>query len=108
MSVKPNPRDTSRGAGNARATNPTPNILDGLYGADIKTNVQDISFHVIQNGKVLNHSMIRNVSAYETAGKTMTLKSNDGTQLFFNFISSSEATLGETRIRAIINGGLLA
>lgn len=84
-----------------------PTVFKALVAADIKTNIRGKSLVINKNGKG-QHINLKNVKTWRLEGNSLIIRTVDNDiSIILNFISFTEASLGEIRFTNIFNGALL-
>lgn len=84
---------------------PTPNVIDGLQGVAVVTQLVGQSTKVVHGSAVVASFSNSNVSGWTKQGATLRVTGPNPVTL--NFINAAEATIAETRLGSSINGNLV-
>jgi hypothetical protein len=89
-------------------TPPPDNVITGLYGLDIKTNVQGKSVKVVSFGNIIAHFSLDEIASWDLTGNSIIINSDDQTPITLLFVNDTEATLGDSRLLICSNGGIVS
>lgn len=104
------------GKRNLTANNTTPdeapvtvsNVISGLAGVDIKTNIQNVSIKIVKSGNTVGHFDLEQISSWDLSGNQIILNSSDEIPVTLVFINTDEAIIGDQRLTSAQNGGILS
>lgn len=85
----------------------TPNVIEGLFAVNVKTDVVDQSIKIVVGSNPVATFNINTINGWNLSGGTLTINSNT-TPLILNFTSEGEGITAEDRLAQIVNGGNLS
>jgi len=83
------------------------NVISGLAGTDIKTNIQNVSIKIVKSGDTVGHFDLEQISTWDLLGTQIVVNSSDEVPVTLVFINADEAIIGDQRLTSAQNGGLL-
>ena len=87
---------------------PTPNNVEELVAADLKTNIQGVSLVVRKNSNLLQHISLKDVRDWSVKDRSLVIISVDSSDpIVLTFLSNTIAIQAEIRFTNIFNGAIL-
>jgi hypothetical protein len=100
--LKKHDRGTQTATVGTASTAPTPNVIDGLQGVAVKTQLVGKSTKVVLGSQVVANINHDNIAGWTKQGAV--LKVTGANPITLNFLNASEAIIAEQRLTNSING----